>query len=466
MVSLVKFKVVNTVINENTFWNLFSKLPKPFSKNPLFNFFYGWFLICSVPTTFFYSVCYFIFKQENWAIITIFITPIIVSYFFIRSVIRLPKKKKKNCFYIMLYSNSLDDTRVINGVYAKCQSLCKNKSYGVLCPNIFCCYFYNWIKSKYETSNSKFVEYFNAHLENSTSAFLFGVINDDASQNNKVSKIVPNICINIDSSSITNVTSLIEDTSFIINNNNSCIEVDLFSQMVISYADYIFSTNDDKDQIKKLNTILDIYEYAQKISSAFPQNRFKTMVENMTVQITSRPVDDTRIDEYLQFCDRFLKFFPDNVKILLDLQYFSIKRIKDKSISSEIIKQTAKELLEKSNISLLTNDSDREIFELNRAYLSLLTGDFNYAINVYRSTSMLPPKIFKFFIETMESPTLGIYSKYAFVINYYYKSSSPNHKKAITLANSLMNDCESVPNDELYTSLKKFIKPKKIFKKK
>ena len=457
--------MVNTLINENTLENLLSKLSKTFSENPLFNIFYRWFLICSTPTILGYSVCQFIFKQENLAKFIFFITPIIFSCFFIHSVIHLPKKKK-NCFYIMLYSNSNDYTLVTNGISAKCISLCKNKPYGVICPNKSCRYFYNWIKAKHETSNSKFFEFFNTHLENSTSAFLFGVINDEESHNNKVSKIIPNICINTNSSSITNTTSLIEDTSFIINNNDSCNEVDLFSRMLVSYADYIFSINDNEPQIKKLNTILDIYEHAQNISSVFPQNRCKTMLENMTTQITSEPVDNTQIDEYIIFCKRFLKHFPDNVKILLDLQYFTIEAIKDKSISSTIIKQTAEELLEIGNISLSTNDSDREIFELNRAYLSLLAGNFDYAIDIYRTRSILPPKIFEFFIETMDSPTLGIYSKYAFVINYYYKTSSPNHKKALVLAQSLMQNCESIPNTELHKSLKKFIKPKKFIKKK
>lgn len=444
---------------------LFSKLLTVFSENPIFNIFYRWLLICSTPSILGYISCRFILSHENLAKFICLIILISTTSFFVYSVIHLPKRKNNRYLYIMLYSNSNDTTLVINGIEQKCRTLCKNKSYGVSCPNKSCRYFYNWIKTKCETSNSQSFKIFNRYIENSNSVFVFGILNDEQSHNNKVSKIIPYIHINTDSSSIVNVTSLIECTSFAISNNDTCNGSDYFSQMMISYADYIFSTIDNAPQIKNLNALLDIYENAQNISLTFPDNHFKTMLENMTIEITSTPVEETQIDEYILFCKRFLKSFPDNIKILLDLQYFSISRIKNKSLSPSNLKQLAEELLKISHVSA-ANKSDSDILALNRAYLFLLNEDFDDAINIYHSIRILPPEIFKFFIETMDSPTLGIYSKYAFVINYYHNNSSPHHKKALTIAQSLKQKYECDSNTELYKSLKKFTKQRTFIKKK
>lgn len=365
----------------------------------------------------------------------------------------------------MLYSNSNDTQIVANGIAPKCKSLCKNKPYDTRCPNKSCRYFYNWIKAKCENSNSKFFNLFNKYIENETFVFIFGALNDEQSHNNKVSKIIPDIKINTDLSPIVNATSLIERASFTISNNDTCHESDFFSQMMISYADYIFSIVDNDPQIKNLNTLLDIYESAQNISSGFPKDQFKSMLENMAIVITSKPVEEAQIDEYILFCRRFLKNFPDNIKILLDLQYFSVTRIKNKSISPSNLKQLAEELLKISHVSA-ANKSDNDILALNRAYLFLLNEDFDNAINIYHSIRILPPEVFNFFVKTMDSPTLGIYSKYAFVINYYYNTYSPHHKKALTIAQSLKQECECNPNAKLYKSLQKFTRPKTFLRKK
>lgn len=456
---------MNVLKSENLLLEFLSKLFIVFSENPLFNIFYRWLLVCFTPAILGYSICHFISNQDNLAKSISLIILSVATSFYIYSVIHLPKRKNRRYLYIMLYSNSNDTTLVTNGIAPKCKNLCKNKSYSVSCPNKSCRYFYNWIKSKCETSNSKFFDFFNTYVENHNSVFVFGVLNDERSHNKKVSKIIPNIHTNTDSSSIVSVTSLIEHTSFTISNNDTCNDLDSFSQMMVAYADYIFSTIDNKPQVKKLNAILDIYENAQNISSAFPENRFKTIIENMTNEITSKPVDESQIDEYILFCKRFLSIFPNNIKILLDLQYFSISRIRNKSIAPSAIKQIAEDLLRISNVSS-SNNSDGNILALNKAYLFLLNENFDYAIKIYHSISILPPEIFNFFIETMDSPTLGIYSKYAFVINYYHNNSSPHHKKAIAIAQSLKQEYELNPNAELYKSLKKFTKQRAFIKKK
>ena len=280
----------------------------------------------------------------------------------------------------------------------------------------------------------------------------------------EVTKIIPNIYAKTKINSIANVTSLIEDNSFAISDNNNYNELDSFSRMMVSYADYIFSVGENKPQVKSLNTMLDIYENAYSISPTFREKRFITIIENMAAEIASKPIEESQIDEYICFCKRFLKSFPNNIKILLDLQYFSISRIINKTIIPAEIKQISEELLKISNISLSSNNDNEIIFALNKAYLSLLNEDYEHAISIYRSIPTIPSNIFNFINKTMDSPSLGIYSKYAFVINYYYNYSSPHHKKAIVIAKSLMKEYKTYP--ELYKSLKKFTKQKNLHLKK
>ena len=449
---------------ENVFFEFLSKLFATFSENPLFNILYRWLLISFTPTILVYYFCLFISSQKNLAKGICLIAFIAITSFFIYSVVHLPKNKNKHCLYIMLYSNSKDSTLITNGLVPKCQNLCKDKSYCILSPNKACRYFYNWVRLKYDTSNSKFFEFFNKYIEACNSVFVFGVLNDEQSHNIEVSKIIPNIYTKARINSIDNVTSLIEDNSFAISNNNNYNELDSFSRMMVSYADYIFSVSENKPQVKSLNTILDIYENAYSISPAFREKRFITIIENMAAEIASKPIEESQIDEYLCFCKRFLKSFPNNIKILLDLQYFSISRIINKTILPSEIKQISEELLKISDISLSLNNYNDILFAFNKAYLSLLNEDYDDAISIYRSIPTVPSDIYNFFNKTMNSPSLGIYSKYAFVINYYYNYSSPQHKKAIMLAKSLMEEYKTYP--ELCKSLKKFTKQKTCIPKK
>lgn len=372
----------------------------------------------------------------------------------------MPNKKNSRYLYIMLYSNSKDTTLIINGLTQKCQTICKNKSYTVYCPNKSCRYFYNWVNLKSEATNSKLLQLIDRYIKQTNSVLLYGALNDEQSHNIEVSKIIPNIRINTNKNSIIDVTTMIEETSLIISNNNSCNDLDSIAQIILSYADYVFSVIDNKPQVKNLNTILDIYENALNVCHNFPQNNFVKMLEGMTTEITSNPIDENQIDEYILFCKRFLKLFPNDIKILLDLQYFSIISIKCKPMMTSDIKKIAKELLAISNITL-PNDPDGTVLELNKAYLLLLAEDFDYAIKIYNNTPSLPPKIYSFFIDTKDSPSLGVYSKYAFIINYYHKTSSPNHNTAIMFAQKLTEEYKYESNSELYKSFKKFIKRKK-----
>lgn len=449
---------------DNIFFKMFSKLSATFSDNPLFNIIYRWLLISFLPTMFVYNICLFIFGQEKIAKFICFIVFMTITSFFIYSVIHLPKKEGTHYLYIMLYSDNNDTALITKGLTPKCISLSKNKSYNVLCPNKACRYFYNWVRLKYDTSNSKFFEFFNKYIEDCNSVFVFGVLNNEQAHNMEVTKIIPNIYAKTKINSIANVTSLIEDNSFAISDNNNYNELDSFSRMMVSYADYIFSVGENKPQVKSLNTMLDIYENAYSISPTFREKRFITIIENMAAEIASKPIEESQIDEYICFCKRFLKSFPNNIKILLDLQYFSISRIINKTIIPSEIKQISKELLKISNISLSSNNDNEIIFALNKAYLSLLNEDYDHAISIYRSIPTIPSNIFNFINKTMDSPSLGIYSKYAFVINYYYNYSSPHHKKAIVIAKSLMKEYKTYP--ELYKSLKKFTKQKNLHLKK
>ena len=144
---------------DNIFFKMFSKLSATFSDNPLFNIIYRWLLISFLPTMFVYNICLFIFGQEKIAKFICFIVFMTITSFFIYSVIHLPKKEGTHYLYIMLYSDNNDTALITKGLTPKCISLSKNKSYNVLCPNKACRYFYNWVRLKYDTSNSKFLSF-------------------------------------------------------------------------------------------------------------------------------------------------------------------------------------------------------------------------------------------------------------------------------------------------------------------
>lgn len=448
----------------NVFWSSISKLYKNFFGNPLFNVFYRWFLICFFTTISGYFISYFLSNQKFPSVFVSISVFIVTSFVFSYYVFHLPHKKNRRYLYIMLYSNSKDTALVINGLTQKCLSLSKGKSYSIYCPNKSCRYFYNWFNSNFDVTNSKFFKLIEKYINKNSAVLLYGALNDEQANSKEVSKIIPNILINANSDSINDVTTVIQNTSFVIRHNNSFDDLDAISQIILSYADYVFSVINNNPQIKSLNTILDIYENAINVSSNFPQSQFTNIIEEMTTKITSDPIDENQINEYIFFCKRFLGFFPDNKKILLDLQYFSISNIKNKAITTADIKKIAKDLLSISNINS-SNDLDDNILELNKAYLLLLVEDFNSAINIYQNVQSIPPAIYNFFVETINSPSLGIYSKYAFIINYYSGSSSYNHNLAMTFTQDLKEEFKNNSNSELYKSFQKFIKRKKYHKK-
>lgn len=446
--------------SEKTFWTSITNLHAIFSGNPIFNILYRCFTICCFTTLLSYSFIYFISNHQKLSVWVSFAVLIITFSIFSYFVLHLPNKTGYRHLYIMLYSNSKDTTLVINGLTQKCRSLSKSKEYIICCPNKSCRYFYNWVNSKSSSTDSIFFRFINKYINKKNIVLLYGALNDEQSNSRQVSKVIPSITTSTSSDSIINVTTMIENTSFVIRHNDSFNDLDTISQMILSYADYIFSIFDKNPQIKNLNTMLDIYENAKKVSTNFPQDKFIQIIEEMSSEITSKPIDENQINEYIIFCKRFLEFFPNNERILLDMQFYSISRIRNKTISTLEIKKIAEYLLSISNISL-SNKLNGIVLELNRAYLLLLTEDFDSAINIYRRISTIPPHIYSFFIETKDSPSLGNYSKFAFIINYYFDVSSPNHSLAVLYAQSLKDSFKDNQNSPLYKSFQKFIKRKK-----
>ena len=427
-----------------------STLKELFSDSPLSRYFWRYIILIILIPIVLPIIVNTILKNDNWIIVLFSIVAFfVISFFFVWNAVHIPRKKQLFCVYLMFLPEG-DNDSIKNGICSRCKSYNQNTSYTFYCPNPICRFFYNWAITKESFFEFPFFSWYNKYISSFNGVFLHGDLNCECKNGEKRFVLFPQIYTRNANPCIDSLKSDFEQELLSFRSNKSSEDFDQIALSIVSFGEIYFDflSNKTKSEIGASLKSLYLRHNINKDYglSSFMPNWLKNTINAFVFDLSSKEIEMDRVSDFLSLCDFALLYSPDNLEIFLAKQYWTVKMIKDSLIPKHKIKEIALELLECSK-SFTPDNKDKVVFIENKAYLLLMAGKYNDAISLYKSFSNFTLDAFNFITETVNSPSLGVYSKLAYTIKYYHSSVKEQQLNAFQYAAELSkNDDKDIAN--------------------